>query len=65
MLRVPGGDDMGQEEIPDVRLTPLQAAIVANELEAWARWDGTTPFLKWKLRERAAQLRAEAKKDVN
>lgn len=50
-------------EAGPVRLTRVQAEIVAVELEAWARWDGTTPFLKWKLRERAAQLREEAKKN--
>lgn len=37
-----------------------QAAAVAEELEAWARSDYTPPFLKWKLLERAEQLRTEA-----
>lgn len=46
-----------------MRLTRVQAAIVAVELEAWARSDRTHPFLKWKLRERADQLKAEAERD--
>lgn len=44
-------------------LSREEAEAVAVELEAWAWSDYTAPFLKWKLLERAEQLREEADKN--